>query len=541
MSGGKRVTIEIIRSELAKRNYKLTSTVFIKRSEHLSYICLLHDELCSSSWDSLRQGKTSCKPCAKEKSIATTMALYGVENVSQNEEIKKQKMKTLIMHYNVQNPMQSEEIKKKSVDTSRKRYGVDYPAQSEEVKKKMRNTCMEKYGHEYAMQSEEIKEKISEWWCNITPERLDERNKKLNATSLEKYGTEWPSQNEEVRAKTIATNLERWGVECPFQNEEVKVKKKKTVMKKYGVEFVAQSEDVKKKMADTNLKRYGNRNFLQSKLWRQKVMDRYGVENYTQTEEFKEKSKATNFYLHGVSHYTQTRDFKEKSRKTTLARYGVDSYSKTTECKERVKSTNLERYGVKHPTQNAEIRRKQVQSSFRTKSYSTPSGLNILCQGYEPFVYDRLISQRASEKELFIGFKISPTVKYSYLGKNHVYFPDIYLPSISYLVEVKSTWTLKKDIEKTAAKMDASRRGGFTIELWVVDKQTIINNYFLEESTTDLERKLKIDVIKTATLMRKWMFRYFHFSCDIVVDYLGISDRELVSQMGSTYVKFVCK
>ena len=74
---------------------------------------------------------------AVEKTKATNLSKYGVENV-----------------------FQAEEIKSKIRTTCEARYGVAFPSQVEEVKQKVKNTNLEKFGVQNALQSEEIKLKI---------------------------------------------------------------------------------------------------------------------------------------------------------------------------------------------------------------------------------------------------------------------------------------------------------------------------------------------------------------------------------------------
>ena len=98
----------------------------------------------------------------QEKSKATCLENYGVENVFQNEEIK-EKMKAMCLEkYGVENAMQSKEIKEKAKATCLEKYGVENAMQSKEIKEKMKATCLEKYGVEHPMQNTEISTKSSE-------------------------------------------------------------------------------------------------------------------------------------------------------------------------------------------------------------------------------------------------------------------------------------------------------------------------------------------------------------------------------------------
>jgi len=63
--------------------------------------------------------------------------------------------------YGVENPSQSEEIKKQKIETCFKNYGVEHSMQSEEIREKAKQTCLERFGFEHAMQNGEVAEKSS--------------------------------------------------------------------------------------------------------------------------------------------------------------------------------------------------------------------------------------------------------------------------------------------------------------------------------------------------------------------------------------------
>ena len=77
----------------------------------------------------------------KEKYNTTILKKFGVENISQNENIKNKKMETCFKNYGVKHPSQSEDIKKKKIATSLKHYGVEYPIQNPTVLDKNIKNC----------------------------------------------------------------------------------------------------------------------------------------------------------------------------------------------------------------------------------------------------------------------------------------------------------------------------------------------------------------------------------------------------------------
>ena len=304
--------------------------------------------------------------------------------------------------------MRFERVKKTMVD----KYGVEYAAQHQIFMDKMKSTSLDKYGVEHALQSELVKEKIKQ-------------------TNLVRYGCEYGLQNEEVKEKSRLSNLEKYGFENPLQREEIK-------------------EQIK----DTNFKKYG-------------------VEHASQCKEIKDKCKKNNLLKYGVEHFTQTNIMKEKTIKTNLEKYGVEYNLQREEIKEKIKETNLVRYGVEYTSQSQEIFEKINKNSYYLKEYVLPSGKIIKIQGYEHFALDELLQkENINEDEIITGCKNVPTIWYNdENGKNHRHFVDIFIPSKNKCIEVKSTWTLKKQKDIIFLKQNAGKQLGYLYEIWVYDNK----------------------------------------------------------------------
>lgn len=168
----------------------------------------------------------------KEKTKNTNLQKYGVENVSQNPEIREKVKETTQEHYGVDCVFQSSEIKDKIKETNLENLGVEYPMMSEEIQEKSKQTCQEKYGVEYYSQTDDFK-------------------KKSQSTFLKNYGVSNPQQNDSIKKKTEETNISKYGVKNVFQNEDVQVKIRQTNLEKYGVEYAASSPEVIEKILQT--------------------------------------------------------------------------------------------------------------------------------------------------------------------------------------------------------------------------------------------------------------------------------------------------
>lgn len=115
----------------------------------------------------------------------TCLNKYGVENVSQNSNIKEKVKNTF----------------------SEKWHGRG--AQSEIIKEKMQQTCLERYGCKHNWQNKEIWNKTNE--TRINKYGSANNIKKANETNLSKYGCTRPSQNQAIKEKTIQSNIKKYG------------------------------------------------------------------------------------------------------------------------------------------------------------------------------------------------------------------------------------------------------------------------------------------------------------------------------------------
>ena len=229
---------------------------------------------------------------------------------------------------------------------------------------------------------------------------------------------------------------------------------KKTMVDKYGVEYAAQSQIFMNKMKSTTL-------------------EKYGVEHALQSEVTKNKIKQTNLVRYGYEYGLQNEEVKEKRRLSNLEKYGFENPLQREEIKQKMRQTNLKIYGVEYAAQCPEIYEKQNKNSYYLKEFILPSGKIIKIQSYEHFALDELLEkENISEDDIITGCKNVPTIWYNdEIGKNHRHFVDIYIPSMNKCIEVKSTWTFKKQKEIVFLKQTAGKQLGYLYEIWVYDNK----------------------------------------------------------------------
>lgn len=263
---------------------ELNSQIFIE------FKCTQCNKDTSKRFEFMIKYDTICHSCSVlnkgNKARKTILSKYGVENVSQLNEIKNKKKETTLKNYGVEHNSQSQEIKNKKIKTCLENNGVEHPQQSLSIRNKSKETCLINYGVEHPSQSEIIKQQIKN-------------------TNLKIYGVEFASQSEEFKQNVKATCIEKYGVEYPQQCKEIRDKSKQTCLNKYGVEHPMQFKEFQDKMKEN-------------------IQIKYGVEHYSQTDEFKEKCKNTSLKRYGVEHPMQDEKFMEKMSKSA---YNIKTFT----------------------------------------------------------------------------------------------------------------------------------------------------------------------------------------------------------------------
>ena len=138
----------------------------------------------------------SCsRKCSNQKVINSNLEKFGVENISQLEEIKNKKKETCLINYGVESPAQNKDILDKIKISMKKTYANNL----EEIQNKIKKTNLERYGVE-------------------EPNNLDWVKEKIKKTTFDKYGIENVNLLPEIKNKIIKANLEKYGVEYPIQD-----------------------------------------------------------------------------------------------------------------------------------------------------------------------------------------------------------------------------------------------------------------------------------------------------------------------------------
>ena len=277
-----------------------------------------------------------------------------------------------------------------------------------------------------------------------------ERNAKIKATELERYPEGHHTRTKDYR-KTV---LNKYGGVWPgsFGTESHKA----AIKKKYGVDNVFQSEEIKDRIKLSNVRKYG-------------------VKNVQQNSVIKNQTKATNVRKYGRACFNPA-----KTKATMQERYGVDNALQSPDIREKIRLTCQEKYGVDHVMQDPKIfercQKAQQRAAYKYKDYVSPSGKLYKVQGYEGPVINYLLQAGIAEDDLTNTRFEVPIIQYFFNKKERIYFPDIYIKSKRMLVEVKSTYTYSREVNKNLAKQNAAKDLGYhhIIIVWDAVNDSII-------------------------------------------------------------------
>jgi hypothetical protein len=299
--------------------------------------------------------------------------------------------------------------------------------------------------------------------------------KRIN-TCQEKFGTNHSSQSEEIKEKVRQTNIKNRGVPYPMQSEEVKEKSRQTCTKNYGVSHPMKSKEHKEKVEQTMERKYGVKNSMQLKETREKAkktwMKKYNVDNPFKATVIKERIKQTLIKKYNVDNPMKCKEIRQKAMKTLMDRIGVDHPMKSKEIQQKMRNKFKAKHGVDHPMKVKEIMEKCFRNALFYKDYEFPSGYIQKVQGYEPFcLNDLLYEHNINEKEIIDGYKNMPTFPYIFDHEKHDYYPDIYIPSLNLIIEVKSNYTITINYDLILAKINACKNAGYNAEIWVYNKE----------------------------------------------------------------------
>lgn len=143
------------------------------------------------------------------------------------------------------------------------------------------------------------------------------------------------------------------------------------------------------------------------------------------------------------------------------------------DAKDTREKTCLSRFGVKCVFSDPDIQQRAHRNANASmhsyKDFTSASGNVYSIRGYEGFAIDHLESQGLD----FIADDFAtPRISYEAHGVTRQYYPDIFVPSMNKIIEVKSAYWLAKQPVKNMAILEAAQAQGYEFEFWVFDGKT---------------------------------------------------------------------
>lgn len=230
-----RWTTQEVRDFMEDRNCTLLSEhkEFILNNTEITYTCVCNNEH-TSIWKMFKRG-ARCKVCTKETIRETCLRIYGVDNPSKSEVVKKRIVRTMRKRYGVDYAMQYEEFAKKSVETNKRNHDGIFNLNDPDLRADAAFAYIEKYGSHFGT--------------------VKEHQEKSKEKCRENLGVDYPFQSNKIHEKIKKGNLEKYGNEVFIISDEGK----KLMMEKYGVEHATQNPEILSKALYTA---YASKDFI---------------------------------------------------------------------------------------------------------------------------------------------------------------------------------------------------------------------------------------------------------------------------------------
>lgn len=174
----------------------------------------------------------------------------------------------------------------------------------------------------------------------------------------------------------------------------------------------------------------------------------------------------------GVLHHTHDPKVQAKIRRTNLDRRGTEYPMQAKEVIRKRESNYLAAHGIRHHFHDGETLERLLESRYKMKEIVIDGHAFSNIQGYEPQAIRYLIEHKhVKPKHITAGVRSVPSFEYVYGGKKRLYFPDILINQrAGIFIEVKSTYTYKKDKAKLRAKINAVRNAGHEIYIMIMSE-----------------------------------------------------------------------
>lgn len=200
------------------------------------------------------------------------------------------------------------------------------------------------------------------------------------------------------------------------------------------------------------------------KLAEKTLQEKYGVDNPMNLPGMAEQRKKHFFEKYGVENPSSNEQVKQKRIKTMMKKHGIAHNFVNWQEK------FFNKFGVQNPAHVPEIAEKLCYNRFKKrKEYVLSTGEVIYLQGYEPYGFDYL-KTLYQETQIQYRKKDMPELWYMWQEKTRRYYCDFFVPDDNLIVEIKSLFTLSRDLDIVKQKILSARTKGYKVLLLVFDR-----------------------------------------------------------------------
>lgn len=142
---------------------------------------------------------------------------------------------------------------------------------------------------------------------------------------------------------------------------------------------------------------------------------------------------------------------------------------------DRRAETNIERYGSENVMHNATVFSKAKKTAFTKKEFVFPSGRSCMVMGYEHICLKKLI-EKYKEDDIIVETDKIPIIYYIKKRidgeeKKAAYYPDIFIKHLNLIIEVKSSYTYRREYKNNNLKFRECLRQGYDVEVWIYSRE----------------------------------------------------------------------
>lgn len=200
------------------------------------------------------------------------------------------------------------------------------------------------------------------------------------------------------------------------------------------------------------------------KLAKQTLQEKYGVDNPMDLPGMAEKRKKHFLGKYGVENPSSNEQVKQKRINTMMERYGIAH--NLVNWQEKF----FNKFGVHNPAHVPEIAEKLCYNRFKKrKEYVLSTREVIHLQGYEPFGLDYL-KTLYQENQIKYRKKDMPELWYAWQEKTRRYYCDFFVADDNLIVEIKSLFTLSRDLDIVKQKILSAQTKEYKVLLLVFDR-----------------------------------------------------------------------